>query len=55
MSEKTPAMENCPGSQAPNHDDSGIGLDDDSMLMSVGKYDIMTDTTDAEGDVVVVA
>lgn len=23
--------------QVPNHDDSGIGLDDDSMLMSVGK------------------
>ncbi|QGA16872.1 hypothetical protein EYB26_004542 [Talaromyces marneffei] len=53
--EKNPAMENFPGPQAPNHDDSGIALDDDSMLMSVGKYDIMTDTTDAEGDVVVVA
>lgn len=55
MNEKNPAMEHFSGHQAPNHDDSGIGLDDDSMLMSVGKYDIMTDTTDAEGDVVVVA
>ena len=55
MSEKIPAMESYPSAQAPNHDDSGIGLDDDSMLISVGKYDIMTDTTDAEGDVVVVA
>lgn len=55
ISGKPPAMESFPGPQPSSHDDSGIGLDDDSMLMSVGKYDIMTDTTDAEGDVVVVA
>ncbi|KAL2825588.1 hypothetical protein BDW59DRAFT_71052 [Aspergillus cavernicola] len=41
---------------APNHDDSAIDLDDDSMLMTVGKYgDMMaSDPADAEGDVVVV-
>lgn len=50
----TTISENTTGLQAPNHDDSGIGLDDDSMLMAVGKYDMMTDTADAEGDVVVI-
>ncbi|THC94704.1 hypothetical protein EYZ11_005815 [Aspergillus tanneri] len=41
---------------APNNDDSAIDLDDDSMLMSVGKYgDMMaSDPVDAEGDVVVI-
>ncbi|KAL3476102.1 hypothetical protein BJX99DRAFT_228555 [Aspergillus californicus] len=41
---------------APNHDDSAIDLDDDSMLMTVGKYgDMMaSDPADAEGDVVVI-
>lgn len=41
---------------APNNDDSAIDLDDDSMLMSVGKYgDMMaSDPADAEGDVVVI-
>jgi regulatory factor X len=40
----------------PNHDDSAIDLDDDSMLLSTGKFrDIMaSDPADAEGDVVVV-
>ncbi|KAL2013535.1 hypothetical protein VTN00DRAFT_1060 [Thermoascus crustaceus] len=39
-----------------NNDDSAIDLDDDSMLMSVGKYgDMMaSDPADAEGDVVVI-
>ena len=39
-----------------NNDDSAIGLDDDSMLISDGKYgDMMaSDPADAEGDVVVV-
>ncbi|OJJ48829.1 hypothetical protein ASPZODRAFT_60457 [Penicilliopsis zonata CBS 506.65] len=42
--------------QAPNHDDSAIDLDDDSMLIAVGKYgDMMaSDPADAEGDVVVI-
>ncbi|GES66931.1 DNA damage and replication checkpoint protein Rfx1 [Aspergillus terreus] len=41
---------------APNNDDSAIDLDDDSMLMTVGKYgDMMaSDPADAEGDVVVI-
>ena len=44
------------GFQAPNNDDSAIDLDDDSMLMTVGKYgDMMvSDPADAEGDVVVI-
>jgi regulatory factor X, other len=56
MNEKTTVAipENMASLHGPNHDDSGIGLDDDSMLMSVGKYDIMTNTEDAEGDVVVI-
>lgn len=37
------------------HDDSGIDLGEDSMLMSVGKYDMVaSDAPDAEGDVVVI-
>jgi regulatory factor X len=42
--------------RTPNHDDSAIDLDDDSMLLSTGKFrDIMaSDPADAEGDVVVV-
>ncbi|KAH8702580.1 hypothetical protein BGW36DRAFT_289176 [Talaromyces proteolyticus] len=36
-----------------HHDDSAIGLEEDSMLMT-GKYDIMADATDANGDVVVI-
>jgi regulatory factor X len=41
---------------APNNDDSAIDLDDDSMLISVGKYgDMMaSDPADAEGEVVVI-
>lgn len=41
---------------ASNNDDSAIDLDDDSMLISVGKYgDMMaSDPADAEGDVVVI-
>jgi regulatory factor X len=40
---------------ATHHDDSAIELCDDSILMSVGKYDMMaSDPADAEGDVVVV-
>lgn len=41
---------------APNNDDSAIDLDDDSMLITVGKYgDMMvSDPADAEGDVVVI-
>ncbi|PWY70203.1 hypothetical protein BO70DRAFT_141083 [Aspergillus heteromorphus CBS 117.55] len=48
--------ESIPGFQAPNNDDSAIDLDDDSMLMTVGKYgDMMaSDPADAEGDVVVI-
>lgn len=40
----------------PNNDDSAIDLDDDSVLMAVGKYgDMMvSDPADAEGDVVVI-
>ncbi|KAL3465777.1 hypothetical protein BJX64DRAFT_42673 [Aspergillus heterothallicus] len=40
----------------PNHDDSAIDLDDDSLLITVGKYgDMMvSDPADAEGDVVVI-
>ncbi|KAL1957661.1 hypothetical protein VTO42DRAFT_5638 [Malbranchea cinnamomea] len=39
-----------------NHDDSAIDLDDDSMLLTTGKYGDMTasDPADAEGEVVVV-
>lgn len=45
-----------PGLQAANNDDSAIDLDDDPMLMTVGKYgDMMaSDPADAEGDVVVI-
>ncbi|GLA35194.1 hypothetical protein AnigIFM63309_010085 [Aspergillus niger] len=48
--------ESITGFQAPNNDDSAIDLDDDSMLMTVGKYgDMMvSDPADAEGDVVVI-
>lgn len=48
--------EHMTGFQGPNNDDSAIDLDDDSMLMSVGKYgDMMaSDPADAEGDVVVI-
>ncbi|KAL2865689.1 RFX family transcription factor [Aspergillus lucknowensis] len=48
--------ENLTSFHTPNHDDSAIGLDDDSMLMNVGKYgDMMvSDPADAEGDVVVI-
>ncbi|KAJ5698023.1 hypothetical protein N7462_000028 [Penicillium macrosclerotiorum] len=44
------------GFQAPNNDDSAIDLEDDPMLMAVGKYgDMMaSDPADAEGDVVVI-
>ncbi|KAJ5642885.1 DNA damage and replication checkpoint protein Rfx1 [Penicillium longicatenatum] len=44
------------GFQAPNNDDSAIDLEDDPMLIAVGKYgDIMaSDPADAEGDVVVI-
>lgn len=42
--------------QGASNDDSAIDLDDDSMLISVGKYgDMMaSDPADAEGDVVVI-
>lgn len=45
-----------PAFQAPNNDDSAIDLEDDAMLMAVGKYgDMMaSDPADAEGDVVVI-
>ncbi|OQD80704.1 hypothetical protein PENANT_c033G02566 [Penicillium antarcticum] len=45
-----------PGFQAHNNDDSAIDLEDDTMLMAVGKYgDMMvSDPADAEGDVVVI-
>lgn len=46
--------ENMTNLHANQHDDSAIGLEEDSMLASVGKYDIMTDTTDANGDIVVI-
>ncbi|KAL4942130.1 hypothetical protein BDV06DRAFT_169360 [Aspergillus oleicola] len=48
--------ENLTPFHAPNNDDSAIDLDDDSMLMTVGKYgDMMaSDPADAEGDVVVI-
>ncbi|KAJ5169252.1 uncharacterized protein N7482_004846 [Penicillium canariense] len=44
------------GFQAPNNDDSAIDLEDDTMLMAVGKYgDMMaSDPADAEGDVIVI-
>ncbi|EPS27218.1 hypothetical protein PDE_02161 [Penicillium oxalicum 114-2] len=44
------------GFQAPNNDDSAIDLEDDAMLMAVGKYgDMMvSDPADAEGDVIVI-
>lgn len=44
------------GFQASNNDDSAIDLEDDPMLMTVGKYgDMMaSDPADAEGDVVVI-
>lgn len=44
------------GFQAHNNDDSAIDLEDDAMLMAVGKYgDMMaSDPADAEGDVVVI-
>ncbi|KAF7712301.1 DNA damage and replication checkpoint protein rfx1-like protein [Penicillium ucsense] len=44
------------GFQPPNHDDSAIDLEDDAMLMAVGKYgDMMvSDPADAEGDVIVI-
>ncbi len=52
----TNMTENLTPFHAPNHDDSAIDLDDDSMLMTVGKYgDMMaSDPADAEGDVVVI-
>ncbi|GAB1200591.1 hypothetical protein APSETT444_009965 [Aspergillus pseudonomiae] len=48
--------ENIASFHASNNDDSAIDLDDDSMLMTVGKYgDMMaSDPADAEGDVVVI-
>ncbi|PYH40300.1 RFX family transcription factor [Aspergillus saccharolyticus JOP 1030-1] len=48
--------ESIAGFHAPNNDDSAIDLDDDSMLMTVGKYgDMMaSDPADAEGDIVVI-
>ncbi|EAW12521.1 RFX family transcription factor [Aspergillus clavatus NRRL 1] len=55
--EKPPSInESMAGFHAPNNDDSAIDLDEDSMLMSVGKYgDMMaSDPADAEGDVVVI-
>lgn len=55
--EKSTTMaDSMAGLHAPNNDDSAIDLDDDSMLMSVGKYgDMMaSDPADAEGDVVVI-
>ena len=44
------------GFQASNNDDSAIDLEDDPMLMSVGKYGdmMLSDPADAEGDVVVI-
>ncbi|KAF9890915.1 hypothetical protein FE257_005172 [Aspergillus nanangensis] len=51
-----PVPESIPNFHPPNNDDSAIDLDDDSMLMTVGKYgDMMaSDPADAEGDVVVI-
>ena len=48
--------ENIASLNSLNNDDSAIDLDDDSMLMSVGKYgDMMaSDPADAEGDVIVI-
>ncbi|KAJ5889021.1 hypothetical protein N7495_009062 [Penicillium taxi] len=45
-----------PGLQGPNNDDSAIDLEDDPLMMVVGKYgDMMaSDPADAEGDVVVI-
>jgi regulatory factor X len=44
------------GFQVPNNDDSAIDLEDDPLLMAVGKYgDMMvSDPADAEGDVIVI-
>lgn len=44
------------GFQAPNNDDSAIDLEEDPMMIAVGKYgDMMaSDPADAEGDVVVI-
>lgn len=52
----TNSSENIATIHTSNNDDSAIDLDDDSMLMSVGKYgDMMaSDPADAEGDVVVI-
>lgn len=48
--------ENIGAFQGGNNDDSAIDLDDDSILITVGKYgDMMaSDPADAEGDVVVI-
>ncbi|KAL2852883.1 hypothetical protein BJY01DRAFT_81998 [Aspergillus pseudoustus] len=52
----TDITESLTNFHATNHDDSAIDLDDDSILMTVGKYgDMMvSDPADAEGDVVVI-
>lgn len=52
----TSVAENIANFHATNNDDSAIDLEDDSMLMAVGKYgDMMaSDPADAEGDVVVI-
>ena len=44
------------GFQAPQNDDSAIDLEDDPMLMTVGKYgDMMaSDPADTEGNVIVI-
>ncbi|PLB51837.1 DNA damage and replication checkpoint protein Rfx1 [Aspergillus steynii IBT 23096] len=54
--DKSNISDNIAAFHAPNNDDSAIDLDDDSMLMTVGKYgDMMaSDPADAEGDVVVI-
>ncbi|KAL4890454.1 hypothetical protein BDV59DRAFT_94228 [Aspergillus ambiguus] len=54
--EKATGVETMANFNGPNNDDSAIDLDDDSMLMTVGKYgDMMaSDPADAEGDVVVI-
>ncbi|KKA21928.1 DNA damage and replication checkpoint protein Rfx1 [Rasamsonia emersonii CBS 393.64] len=57
VNDKSVTLSESMGSlNATNNDDSAIDLDDDSMLMSVGKYgDMMaSDTADADGDVVVI-
>ena len=58
MEQQKPATvaDNIASFHAANNDDSAIDLDDDSMLMSVGKYgDMMaSDPADAEGDVIVI-